>query len=268
MSIWLNALAGGIQGLGASISAGDQEKREARGLALRESYLSKRQDKSIAAQTAHREDSQEFTAEQGKLTRALREEQGKLTREHQSELAGESREFQMEMAQFTSGEAMKQINTRISAASSEGDKDRQAAAERLRKQLEAAGIQAARRNELASFEQFVDEVQRRAKEFPAQDSEGQPIYNDAGDTMPDFALEQRMVDLYIAGGNVPTWQQPPLSAQDLIDAAGVIGGIDAAIADAKRVGYRVPDRAIAEARKMSMPPTTPTRTGRSRSARR
>ena len=45
VSIWLHAAAGGLQGLGTSIATADAEKREARGLALREKYLAARQGK-------------------------------------------------------------------------------------------------------------------------------------------------------------------------------------------------------------------------------
>ena len=250
MSIWLNALAGGIEGLGASISAGDQEKREARGLALRDSYLTKRQETLIAAQTTARHERQDFTAGENQLARKATAEQNRLTREQQTSLAGDSQEFRMELAKFTSSEAMKQIDARIEAAASEGDKDRKAAGELLKERLRAAGLQAVGRNARAAYENFVEQVERRAKEFPAKDADGNIIYNDEGKTIPDFALEQRMVDLYVAGDFVPTWEQDPLSAQDLIDASEAIGGLDAAIDDAKRVGYRVPDRAIQEARGM------------------
>ena len=203
MSIWLHALAGGVTGLGASISANDQEKRAARGLKLRESYISKRQDKLIAAQAAGRQETQDFTAGENELSREASAEQARLTRAQQTELAGESREFQMEMAKFNSSEAMQHVEARIEAAASEGDKNRTAAAQRLKEQLEAAGMGAIRRNQSAAFERFYDDVQRRAKEFPAQDSEGNTVYNSTGDPMPDFDLEIEMIELYHAGGNVP-----------------------------------------------------------------
>ena len=58
MSIWLHALAGGVQGLGQSIATGDAEKREARGVALREKYLMARQKQG-----------QDFSAGQADLER-------------------------------------------------------------------------------------------------------------------------------------------------------------------------------------------------------
>ena len=254
MSIWLNALAGGIEGLGVSISAGAQEKRAARGLALRESYLTTRQNTAIAAQTTAREDTQEFSDEQRELVRKATAEQNRLTLKQRTDQAGEDRKFRKELAEFTSGKVMEQINARIKAAESEGDKDRKAAAARLKEQLRAAGAQAAQRNQLAAFESFVDQVERRAAEYPAQDADGNLIYNDEGDTVPDFDLEIEMIQLAIAGGNVPTWEQPPRTAQQLMTYAEELGSVDAAVAATKRVGYVVPLRAIEEARRLSVQP--------------
>ena len=55
MSLWLHAIAGGLEGIGANLTAQENEKRQLRGIKLRESYQFAREERSREFQSGERQ---------------------------------------------------------------------------------------------------------------------------------------------------------------------------------------------------------------------
>ena len=246
MSIWLHAAAGGLQGLGTSIMAAEEEKREARGLALREKYLSARQTKQ------HR-----FRSGENELTRAHRAGENELTRAHQTELSQsqiaaadtrvvEGRAHDVTMEELRGSNTMKRLEAQIAAAASAGDKDRRAAMERTQASISAGLQKAIADGSQAQYKDQLEETLKRAGTDPNEfDAEGNPVTN--------WALYDEMLTITALAKGVPPWRQPPRTAPQIVSYAQELGSFDEAVTSLKLHHYRVPERAIAQARKLAAP---------------
>ena len=137
MSLWLHAAAGGLQGLGTSIMTADAEKRENRGLALREKYLTARQTKQ-----------NKFTALENQKGRDLRSNEGIANRALQTELTGtrieaadtretKGRVHDLLLEGIRSSNTMKRLEAQLAASSKEGAAHRTAAMERTQTTINA-----------------------------------------------------------------------------------------------------------------------------------
>ena len=249
MSIWLHAVAGGLQGLGSSIATADAEKREARGLALREKYLTARQDKQ-----------NKFTSEQGALNRGYRSEEAAAGRDLQRDLSAdqieaantravEGRTHDLTMTEIRGSNTMTRLEAQLAAASSEGDKNRRAAMERTRASINAGLQKAIADGRQDQYKDQLEETLKRAGTDPdptSVDSAGEPVTN--------WTLYDEMLTLTAAAKGVPPWRQPIQTAGMIGEYASLPrfgGDVDAAVTWLKQRHYRVPKPAIAQARRLA-----------------
>ena len=247
MSIWMHAVAGGLQGLGTSISTADAEKREARGLALREKYLMARQTQQ-----------QTFSAGENELTRAHRAGENELTRKHQTELTDtriaaddtrvvEGRKHDIAIEEIRSSNTMTRLEAQLKASAKEGNAQRTAAMERTQATI-GAGIQRAiTEGGLQQYQELLDETLKRAgtmaKEF---DAEGKPLTN--------WGLYDEILTLTAKAEGVPPWRQPIQTADMIGEYASLPkfgGDVDDAVTWLKQRHYRVPEQAIAQALRLA-----------------
>ena len=245
MSIWLHGLAGGLQGLGTSITAAGAEKREARGLALREKYLSARQTKQ-----------NKFTAGENLADRELRSREGLANRELQTDLtdtrieaadtrAVEGREHDLALADIRGSNTMKRLEAQLAASAKEGNAQRTAAMERTKATI-TAGIQnATAEGGLRQYNDLLDQTLERAGTSEEFDSEGNAVTN--------WKLYDELVTITALAQGVPPWRQPPRTAPQIVSYAQELGSFDQAVTSLKEHHYRVPERAIAQARKLAAP---------------
>ena len=243
MSIWLHGLAGGLQGLGTSIATADAEKREARGLALREKYLSARQTQQ-----------QTFLAGEGELNRANRAEESELTREHQTELSQsqiaaadkrvvEGRAHDLTMEDIRGSNTMTRLEAQLTASAKEGQAQRTAAMERTRASISAGLQKAIADGREEQYKDLLDETLKRAGTMAEEfDAEGNPVTN--------WELYDEIMTLTAEAKGVPPWRQP-IQTADLIGEYASLpkfgGDVDAAVTWLKQRHYRVPEQAIAQA---------------------
>ena len=247
MSIWLHAAAGGLQGLGTSIMTADAEKRENRGLALREKYLSARQAKQRTYRSGENE-----------LTRAHRAEENALTREHQTELSQsqiaaantrtvEGRAHDVTMEEIRGSNTMTRLEAQLSAAASEGDKNRRADMERTRASISAGLQKAIADGSQAQYKDQLEETLKRAGTDP-------DVFDAAGDPVTNWALYDEMLTLTAKAEGVPPWRQPVQTADMIGEYASLPrfgGDVDATVTWLKQRHYRVPEPAIAQARRLA-----------------
>ena len=209
MSIWLHAAAGGLQGLGTSIMTADAEKREARGMALREKYLTARQTKQ------HR-----FSAEENELARAHRAGENELTREHQTTLsegqiaaadkrAGEGRVHDLLIEGIRSSNTMNRLEAQLKASADEGNAQRTAAMERTRATINAGIQRAVAEGGLEKYKDLLDATLKRAGTNPDE-------FDAAGDPVTNWGLYDEMLTLTAKAEGVPTWRQPARTGQQIV----------------------------------------------------
>ena len=243
MSIWLHGLAGGLQGLGTSITTADAEKREARGMALREKYLAARQAKQHT-----------FTSEQGQLDRDLRSTEGSANRKLQTDLtdrriasddarAVEGREHDLALADIRGSNTMKRLEAQLAASAKEGNAQRTAAMERTKATIGAGMQRATAEGRLEQYNDLLDQTLERAGTMAEEfDAEGNPVTN--------WKLYDEMVTLTDKAQGVPPWLQPIQTADMIGEYASLPrfgGDVDAAVTWLKQRHYRVPEQAIAQA---------------------
>ena len=246
MSLWLHAAAGGLQGLGTSIATADAEKRENRGLALREKYLLARQAKQHT-----------FRAGENELTRAHRAGENELTRAHQTELSQsqiaaadtrvvEGRAHDVTMEEIRGSNTMKRLEAQITAAASAGDKDRRAAMERTQASISAGLQKAIADGSQAQYKDQLEETLKRAGTDPNEfDADGNAVTN--------WALYDEMLTLTAAAKGVPPWRQPVRTGMQIVAYAEKLGDVGTAVSWLQERHFRVPDRAISEARQLAAP---------------
>lgn len=272
MSLWRYAIAGGLQGLGRSISLREEEQREARGMALRERFLLARQ-----------RGQQEFVAGEAALTRDARSDEAQLTREHQTELAEQridavaaegvaTREHQAELTgqritaaaaegaatrghretlQDESLTAMRQRHTATLTAADarltreltwregENAKDRQAritpALQRLTRQLAAA-------------QQALDDRDFNLKLRTAYDDVYQRV-DETGERATDPDLVTRAMSVFREEGKHP-WEIS-LTGPDIFESVREEGlSVDDAVENLRLLQFQLPNAAIRRARSM------------------
>ena len=257
MSIWMHGLAGGLQGLGTSITTADAEKREARGLALREKYLSARQAKQHT-----------FRSEENELNRAHRGVENELNREHQTELSEsridaddtrvvEGRAHDVTMEEIRGSNTMQRLEAQLAAAASEGDKNRMAAMDRTLASISAGLQNAIADGNQAQYKDQLEETLKRAGTDP-------DVFDAAGDPVTNWELYDEMLTLTAKAEGVPPWRQPVQTADMIGEYASLPrfgGDVDAAVTWLQQRHYRVPEPAIAQARRLAKPVK---RTGRHR----
>ena len=246
MSIWLHAAAGGLQGLGTSIMTADAEKREARGMALREKYLTARQNRQ-----------NEFTAEQGVLNRGHRSEEALAGRNLQRDLSAdqiaaanqrvvEGRTHDQTMEDIRGSNTMTRLEAQLAASSSEGDKNRRAAMERTQASI-SAGLQKAIVD--GSQDQYKDQLEETLKRAGTDPD----VFDAAGDPVTNWGLYDEMLTLTAKAEGVPPWRQPVRTGQQIVAYAQQLGDVDTAVTWLQERHFRVPDRAISEARRLAAP---------------
>ena len=248
MSLWLHAAAGGLQGLGTSIMTADAEKREARGLALREKYLAARQGREHT-----------FRAGENALTREHRAGENELTREHQTELSEnqiaaadqrtvEGRAHDLTMEEIRGSNTMQRLEAQLEASATEGDKDRNALLGRTLATINAGVEKATREGNLKQYKELIAEMLERAGTDPdpeSVDALGEPVTN--------WKLYGEMMTITELAKGVPPWRQPVRTSTQIVSYAQELGSFDEAVTSLKLHHYRVPERAIAQARKLAAP---------------
>ena len=244
MSIWLHGLAGGLQGLGTSISTADAEKREARGMALREKYLMARQSKQ-----------HDFTAEQSALDRDFRSTEGQANRDLRSELTDtrieaddtrvvEGRKHDLALENIRSSNTMKRLDAQLEASAKEGNANRTAAMQRTQETINAGLQRATTEGGLEKYKDLLDETLKRAGTMEKVfDAEGNPVTN--------WGIYDEMLTLTAKAKGVPPWRQPERTSQQIVSYAQKLGDVDTAVSWLKERHYRVQDRAIAQARRLA-----------------
>lgn len=231
MSIWLRALGGGLQGLGTSIMQADQEKREARGLALREAYLMKRLDATHAHQAGLQTERLDVT-----------QSEGVATRETQQEIA----------------------ETRIAAAAQQGQLDRQSretmATERnevIRDEGRAnRGARAAGDRRLQAFTDRIRELEGRLGGQQRQDALFETfgeVYQSAdpttGETLPNYNLIRTAMGVLQDTGR-PPWQIR-LDAEEIEHSIRAHHSeFDEGLSALRELHYQLPAREVNRARRI------------------
>ena len=246
MSIWLHAVAGGLQGLGSSIATADAEKREARGLALREKYLTARQNRQ-----------NEFTAGQNTKNRLLRSEEAEKGRVHQTGLTEQQitaadkravgdRKHDLAMENIRGSNTMQRLEAQLTAASSEGDKDRRAAMERTQASINAGLQKATAGGSLDQYKDQLEETLKRAGTDP-------DVFDADGNAVTNWALYDEMMTLTAKAEGVPPWRQPVRTGMQIVAYAEKLGDVATAVTWLQERHFRVPDRAISDARRLAAP---------------
>ena len=246
MSIWLHAAAGGLQGLGTSIMAGDAEKRENRGLALREKYLAKRQLSQ-----------NQFTAGENDKNRILRSAESQAERDLRIELtetqitagdrrAVEGRTHDLLLEGVRSSNTMKRLTAQLDASTKEGDANRRAAMERTLAGINAGIQRATAGGGLEQYQELLEETLKRAGTNPEEfDADGNAVTN--------WALYDEMQTLTQKAEGVPPWRQPVRTGQQIVAYAEKLGDVGTAVSWLKERHFRVPERAISQARQLAAP---------------
>ena len=223
MSIWKYAVAGGLQGLGTSIATAEAERRERRGLALRESYLSGRLDKQLAARKTEADATRTQRAELAGIASGERIEQARLTREQRADIAGKA---------FTQREKIAQI------ASDERTAVRKdATIQSLLREVNKVTAQ-------LSGTKRTDEVRKIAERIYT-------TYDEAtGESVPNYELVSAAMGIWQDTGKMP--DRIRISAQDLVNAVEAKENklsFDEVVARHKALRFQVPNLAIGRARK-------------------
>ena len=244
MSIWLHAAAGGLQGLGASIATADAEKREARGLALREKYLAARQARQHT-----------FSSTESELTRTHQSTESELTREHNTELsesqiaaadkrAGEGRTHDLLVEGIRSSNTMQRLTSQLDHAAREGNANRRSAMERTQATINAGVQRATDEGGLERYKELLDQTLERAGTNPDEfDADGNAVTN--------WGLYDEMMTLTAMAKGVPPWRQPARTGMQIIEYAQKLGDVDTAVSWLQDRHYDVPDRAISQARSLA-----------------
>ena len=246
MSLWLHAAAGGLQGLGTSIMAADAEKSEARGLALREKYLAARQGREHKYRTG-----------EAALTRTHQAGEAALTREHQTVLSEgqiaaadkrvvEGRTHDLTMEEIRGSNTMKRLTTQLEASAREGHAQRTAAMERTQATINAGLQRATAEGGLEQYKDLLAETLKRAGTDPNEfDADGNAVTN--------WGLYDEMLTLTAAAKGVPPWRQPVRTGMQIVAYAQKLGDVATAVSWLQERHFRVPERAIAQARQLAAP---------------
>ena len=237
MSLWLHAAAGGLQGLGTSITAADTEKREARGMALREKYLTARQGKEHTFRSVESEKSRTHQTE---LTNLQIEATDKRTME--------GRTHDLELEDIRSSSTMERLEAQLKARSTEGNAYRRAAMERTLETINAGIKRETAAGGLRQYNALLEETLERAGKDPDPDS-----FDADGNAIANWKLYDELLTITALAKGVPPWRQPVRTAPQIVEYAQELGSLDAAVAALKEHHYRVPDRAITQARNLAAP---------------
>ena len=213
MSIWLNALAGGVQGLGASITARETEERDNRGLALRERYLERRQ--AIGHdQGVERIELQDTLADENAVASFGRQKE--LTEiQKQNALERDAARAADDLAntELRQTGAMNRVQEQITAANARQDKDLTQRLTAIQQRITSAATEATNAQAAQKYKKDTDQLtsmMTTAGEFGEEES-------------IDWDLFQTAHDIYMASSDDPNKrklpsQEPPLSTLEIITA--------------------------------------------------
>ena len=258
----MHALSGGLQGLGASISQRESEAREARGLALREAYLVKRLDTTLAARATEGEATREHRTEQVETQLAARATEGEATREHQTGLtelridAGAAegaltREHRTELTDIGMDRDDARLDAQITARATEGSANRRAAGARLDKQL-AAGRDEALTTVMQRLGQAQEDLtgQKRTDTIREIISGRYMTLNpDTSEIEADPATISTVMGIFQDEGKLP--EQIRVSGPDILESSRKLGiDVDEAAARLRALWFQVPDKAVSRARRL------------------
>ena len=213
MSIWLAALAGGVQGLGTSIANREKEDRDNRGLALRERYLERRQ--SIG---------HEQGVERIELEDTLADENAEASFGRQKELTEIQKQNALERDSARAADdlaittlrdtgAMNRVKEQITAANARHDKEMTQRLTAIQQRMTAAATE-------ATNAQAVQKYKRDTDQLTAMMTVADEL---SGEEVMQWDLFQTAHDIYMASSADPNnrklpSQEPPLSTLDIIQS--------------------------------------------------
>ena len=240
MSLWKHVVGGGLQGLGASITLAENEKREARGIALREAYLQKRQGRDQAFRASESTLQRTHSAATTERVIGARADEGVLNREHSAGIAGDRMEHSAD-----------QTAAIIEAREEEG------AANRALRREEGAANRAVRRGEgmaaaarrIAQLEgdldspKLVEEVAGLYTEETMDDG-GHPT----GEREPNYDLAGQAIRFKKRTDDWP-WDKT-ITVDDLYTTMRSSGkGFDETVTDLTALRFHIPPRVARTAKK-------------------
>ena len=247
MSIWAHAVGGGLRGLGASITLAENEKREARGIALREAYLEKRQGRDQAFRASESALQRTHSAATTERVIGARADEGVLNREHSAGIAGDRMEHSADQTA-----AIIEAREEEGAANRTLRRDEGAANRALRRDEGAArrgaGMVAAARR-ISELEGDLDspkllgEVANLYSE-PGVDDQGHPT----GETVPNFELAGQAIRFMKRTDEWP-WDKT-ITVDDLYTTMRSSGkGFDETVTDLTALRFHIPPRVARTAKK-------------------
>ena len=258
MSLWLNAVAGGLQGLGQSISANDAEKREVRGLTLREKYLRERLDAQIEARAAEGVAGREHQAGLTQDQIEARAAEGVAGREHQAGLTQD--QIEARAAEGVAGRAHQAVLTQaqIDARAAEGVAGREHESGERQKDRDLRSNETLLRmsTELAQAQADLSGAQRNDKMREIFDKTYNAVNDQTGERETNPDLVATAMGIYQSQGK-PPWEIK-VSGADIVESAKNQGqSVDETVARLKSLWFQVPNIAVSRARSL-MPEEQPT----------
>ena len=213
MSIWLSALAGGVQGLGTSIANREQEERENRGLVLREKYLERRQDIGHA-QGIERIELQDTLADKNAVDSFGRQKE--LTEiQKQNALERDSARAADDLAntELRQTGAMNRVKEQIKAADARQDKEMTQRLSAIQQRMTEAAMEATNAQAAQKYKRDTDQL--TAMMTVADEYSGEEVMQ--------WDLFQTAHDIYMSSSDDPTKrklpsQEPPLSTLEIIES--------------------------------------------------
>ena len=249
MSVWLHAVGGGLQGLGTSMSIAAEERREMRGLAMREAYLRDRLTAEHKFRASEGEANRATRIEEANIYDATRRSEGEANRAARADEAAAERKQRDEhhadtiaqrdrLAAQGRAHELAILDRRLTATASQALEQANAEIERLKSQgydLERMTDDARLMNELAPL-------------FPKIDEDGDIVLGLDNKPTPDMQLIRAVLRVRENTGEWPR-QHDAVTFDDIrATMAAQNRSFDDTIFWLERMGYHVPNSTIQTAR--------------------
>ena len=254
MSLWLHAVAGGLEGVGASLTAKENEKRQMRGIQLREVYQIAREDRSRKFQSGEADKdriSREGIESGRRDDRRMASEAREVGEERRHEESQASRTLTMETADARHAQTMDLRNRELTQAAThfQTTQKRLEGAKEEDQRIAQQRVSVAAQKALSDLEEEGYEREEARREMLMKIYVNEDEVDVKGNPMPDMKAVGEAMAFYEQTGKDP-WEYV-VSAQELVDDVNETKmDLDEVSETLKVKLFRVPERSINRARKI------------------